>query len=226
MAILQALDLALADQVNQVGVLRAVEVVGRLGWGARTAATASATFSATSAASAGAGNAETKAGVVDADAASDKSVVPLNGQVVDGAAAVLGALHNGPQVAVLIHQTVVSAQRADLNEGVELVEHPVVRGGIEHRTAPQAVTHHALVFVDVNLEYRRLVQLALVVKAEHLIAGLQRLDGTQPIRRAHQRVPQEAPAATTCASKTCHQPVTCTVSTPAEITTEPTSVSP
>ena len=58
---------------------------------------------------------------MNADATSDEGVVALHREVVDGAAAKVGAVHDRPQMAVLIHQAVISAKAADLNEGVELV---------------------------------------------------------------------------------------------------------
>ena len=67
---------------------------------------------------------------MDADAASDKGVMTFDRQVVNRAAPMIEALHNGAQVAVFIHQTVVAAERADLNESVELVQHPMVWRGI------------------------------------------------------------------------------------------------
>ena len=55
-AVLQALDLALADQVKHAGILRAVEVVAGLGGGALLATAAAATLAATSAATTSADN--------------------------------------------------------------------------------------------------------------------------------------------------------------------------
>lgn len=174
--------------VNQVGVLRRAEAVGCFRWRA-CAPTATAALAATAATAPCAGNPEAQAGVMNPHTAGDERVMALNSEVVDGAGAELRVLHDGAQVVVLIHQAVVAAQRADFDKGVELVEHPMVWGGIQHSTAPQAVAHHALAFMDVNLQNLGVMQLALVIEADHQIAGLQRLDRTRAIRRANQRVP-------------------------------------
>ena len=106
------------------------------------------------------------------DAACNEGMMAFNSKIVDCASAKLSAIHNGSKVAVLIHQAVISTQRADLHKGVELVQYPVVGCGIQHCAAPQSVAHHALTFVLVDLEHCGLVQLALIVKAQHQTARL------------------------------------------------------
>ena len=143
---------------------------------------------------------------MDPDAASDEGMVAFYRQVVDRANAQLSAIHDRPQVAVFIHQAVVSTQRADLNKGVELVQHPVIGCGIQHCTAPHAVAHNALAFVLMDLEHRGLVQLALIVKAQHQAAGLQLINPASAIRHPHQRIAKKATTttATTRALDRCH----------------------
>ena len=142
---------------------------------------------------------------MDPDAASNEGMVAFNRQVVDGASAQLSAIHNWTQVTVFIHQAIISTQRADLNKGVELVQHPVVRCGIQHCTAPHAVAHNALAFVLMDLEHRGLVQLALIVKAQHQAAGLQLINPASAIRHPHQRIAKKATAAAaTRALDRCH----------------------
>ena len=69
-----------------------------------------------------------------------------------------------------------------------------------------------------------MVQLATIIKADNQIASVQLINAALSIRDTHQRVPKKA-ADTTRADDPAH-PATCTVSMPAEITTEPTRLSP
>ena len=137
---------------------------------------------------------------MDADATSDEGVMPLDSQVVDRASADVFAADDRPKVAVLINQAIVRSKAADCNERVELVQNPVVRGGIQRCAAPELITHHALIWVLMHLQNRCRVQLALVVKTQDSIASLQLINSALAIRRAHQRVPKEASTTTTAAA--------------------------
>jgi hypothetical protein len=70
-------------------------------------------------------------------------------------------------VTVGINEAVVSAKRVNFDEGIELVENPVVRGGIKMLSAPERVADDALTLVFVNLEDLGFVDFAGVVKAQN-----------------------------------------------------------
>ena len=133
-----------------------------------------ATFAATTASAAtGASDAKTQASIVDADATGQECVMTFNGQVVDRATAKLGLADNGTEMSIGIYQTVIAAERVDFDERIELVEYPVVWGGIKMLTAPERVANNALAFVLVNLEDLGFVDFAGVVEAQNPIARLQ-----------------------------------------------------
>jgi hypothetical protein len=110
---------------------------------------------------------------VDADVVGDEGVMAFDRQVVDRASAKLGLADDGAQVVIGVNEAVVGAESVDFDEGVELVEDPVVRGGIKMLAAPERVTDNALAFVLVNFEDFGFVQSAFVVKTQDKITGLQ-----------------------------------------------------
>ena len=126
---------------------------------------------------------------MNADAAGDEGVMPFDRQVVDRAGAELGFADDGAQVPVVINKAVISAKAVDFDEGVELVEYPVVRRGIKNLTAPKPVAQDALVFVLVNLEHLGFVDRANIVEAPDQIAGLQFINAAFARWCGNKRVP-------------------------------------
>jgi hypothetical protein len=130
--------------------------------------TTASTFAATATStSTSASDTKTEAGIVDANTVSNEGVVTFDGQVVDSASAEFGLADDGTEVTVGINEAVVSAKRVNFDEGIELVENPVVRGGIKMLSAPERVADDALTLVFVNLEDLGFVDFAGVVKAQN-----------------------------------------------------------
>jgi hypothetical protein len=157
-------------------------------WGSLCSTTASALATATTA-TASASDAKTEAGIVDANTVGNEGVVTFDGQVVDRAIAELGLADNGAEVAVVVNEAVVRTERVDFDEGIELVENPVVRCGIKMLSAPERVADDAFVFVFVNLKDLGFVDFARVVKAQDQIASLQFINAALAAWNRDKRMP-------------------------------------
>jgi hypothetical protein len=167
----------------------------------RRSSATTTTFATTTATTTCTSNTKAKTSIVYTDAARDEGVVAFDRQVVYRASAKLGLADNGAEVTVGINEAVVSAKRVNFDEGIELVENPVVRGGIKMLTAPKRVADDALTFVFVNLEDLGFVDIAGMVKAKNQIARLQFINAALAAGNRDERMANEA-ASTTATTRT------------------------